>query len=137
MSSAQWQSLRSVIYGLTFALCLHIQADRQNFRDHCKSVAGQWQQSIWRDCPGQSGTSGGYDVLKTTNSETTLQILHTSLLLSIHPSSPSFLLHLVIPPPSGFLLSTSFSVPSLRSQSHISLFSIPLSLLLPIPSLPR
>ena len=25
-------------------------------------VAGQWQQSIWRDCPGQSGTSGGYEL---------------------------------------------------------------------------
>ena len=32
----------------------------KNFRDNSNSVAGQCQQSIWRDCPGQSGTSGGY-----------------------------------------------------------------------------
>ena len=63
LSSALWQSLRSVICGLTlwltFTLCLHY----ENFRDNSNSVAGQWQQSIWRDCPGQSGTSGGYAIL--------------------------------------------------------------------------
>ena len=28
---------------------------KQNFRNHSKSVAGQWQQSSWRVRPGQSG----------------------------------------------------------------------------------
>ena len=57
-----------------------IQADRQNFRDHCKSVAGQWQQSIWRDCPGQSGTSGGYVIHLSSGVYYTTQA-------SIHPST--------------------------------------------------
>ena len=45
---------------LTFTLCLHYELFK-NFRDNSNSVAGQWQQSIWRDCPGQSGTSEGYE----------------------------------------------------------------------------
>ena len=62
---------------LTFTLCLHYELFK-NFRDNSNSVAGQWQQSIWRDCPGQSGTSEGYEREWKMDS-----IIHTLICYSI------------------------------------------------------
>ena len=40
---------------------LYYELFKQNFRDHSKSVVGQWHGGTVPKSPGQSGTSGGYD----------------------------------------------------------------------------